>query len=64
MTEDEWNRCTDPQQMVAFLRDTGRASDRNLRASWGPRNALAGLLACLMARPDLLQPGVSPGAQF
>jgi hypothetical protein len=29
MTEAEFNRCTDPQKMLAFLR--GRASDRKLR---------------------------------
>jgi hypothetical protein len=29
VTEDEFNRCTDPQQMLTFLR--GRASERKLR---------------------------------
>jgi hypothetical protein len=29
VTEGEWNHCTDPQKMLAFLR--GRASDRKLR---------------------------------
>jgi hypothetical protein len=29
VTEDEFNRCTDPQKMLAFLR--GRVSDRKLR---------------------------------
>jgi hypothetical protein len=29
VTEDEFNRCTDPQKMLAFLR--GRVSDRRLR---------------------------------
>jgi hypothetical protein len=31
VTEAEWNRCDDPQAMLAFLRDSGRASDRKLR---------------------------------
>jgi hypothetical protein len=31
MTEDDWNRCADPQAMLGFLRDCGRASDRKLR---------------------------------
>jgi hypothetical protein len=31
MTEDDWNRCADPQAMLAFLRDSGRASERKLR---------------------------------
>jgi hypothetical protein len=31
MTEDEWNSCTDPQRMLEFLRDTGRATDRRCR---------------------------------
>jgi hypothetical protein len=31
MTEPEWNRCTDPQAMLDFLRATDRASDRKLR---------------------------------
>jgi hypothetical protein len=31
MTEHDWSRCHDPQQMLAFLRDSGRVSDRQLR---------------------------------
>ncbi len=31
MTEDEWNRCTDPQKMLAFLRDSRSTTDRKLR---------------------------------
>jgi len=31
MTEEEWLTCTDPAQMLDFLRDGGRASDRRLR---------------------------------
>jgi hypothetical protein len=31
MTEAEWLTSTDPQAMLAFLRDSGRASDRKLR---------------------------------
>jgi hypothetical protein len=31
MTESEWDVCTDPQKMLAFLRDSGRASERKLR---------------------------------
>jgi hypothetical protein len=30
MTESEWNACTEPQKMLAFLRDS-RASERRLR---------------------------------
>jgi hypothetical protein len=31
MTEAEWDASDDPQRMLAFLRTTGRASDRKLR---------------------------------
>src|ERR1700730_13277522 len=31
MTETEWKNCTDPQAMLDFLRESGRASDRKLR---------------------------------
>jgi hypothetical protein len=31
MTEAEWLAATDPLAMLAFLRDSGRASDRKLR---------------------------------
>ena len=31
MIEAEWAGCTDPDQMLAFLRDTGKASERRLR---------------------------------
>jgi hypothetical protein len=31
MTEGEWDACTKPATMLAFLRDSGRASDRKLR---------------------------------
>jgi hypothetical protein len=31
MDEEEWLASTDPQAMLAFLRDNGRASDRKLR---------------------------------
>ena len=31
MTETEWMTCTDPQQMLWWLRDTGMASERKLR---------------------------------
>lgn len=31
MDEDGWNRCTAPEQMVAFLRTRGHLSDRKLR---------------------------------
>jgi hypothetical protein len=31
MTPDEWDACTEPQQMLSFLRESGRASDRKLR---------------------------------
>jgi len=30
MTEAEWNRCEDPQKMLAFLQTTGRATDRKV----------------------------------
>ena len=31
MTEADWDRCTDPAAMLAFLQQAGRASDRKLR---------------------------------
>jgi hypothetical protein len=31
MTPSEWNACTEPEKMLAFLRDSGRASERKLR---------------------------------
>jgi hypothetical protein len=31
MDESEWNACTEPQQMLAFLRDSGGVSERKLR---------------------------------
>jgi hypothetical protein len=31
VTEPEWLACTDPQRILWWLRDTGRASDRKLR---------------------------------
>jgi hypothetical protein len=31
MTETEWNRCADPQVMLEFLRESGRASERKFR---------------------------------
>jgi hypothetical protein len=31
MNEAEWNRCTDPQKMLGWLRHSGKASDRKLR---------------------------------
>ena len=31
MTESDWNSSTDPQAMLSFLRDGGRATDRKLR---------------------------------
>ena len=31
MTEAEWNSCTDPTAMLAFLRDTGKLSERRTR---------------------------------
>jgi hypothetical protein len=31
VTESEWVSCTDPQAMLAFLRDSGRAGERKLR---------------------------------
>ena len=31
MTETDWQTCTDPQAMLEFLRESGRATDRKLR---------------------------------
>jgi hypothetical protein len=31
MTEADWDTCTSPEAMLAFLRGTGKASDRKLR---------------------------------
>jgi hypothetical protein len=31
MTEADWATCREPQMMLAFLRESGRASDRKLR---------------------------------
>src|SRR5438128_2183526 len=31
MTEAEWNGCTDPTTMLAFLRDTGKLTERKAR---------------------------------
>jgi hypothetical protein len=31
MNEAAWNRCTDPTEMLAFLRDRGRLSERKAR---------------------------------
>jgi hypothetical protein len=31
MTESDWNRCTDPQKMLEWLRHSERASERKLR---------------------------------
>jgi hypothetical protein len=31
VTEAEWNNCTDPQAMLRFLRNNGKASERKLR---------------------------------
>ena len=31
MTESEWLRATDPTAMLAFLRDTGRLTERKAR---------------------------------
>ena len=31
MTESEWEACREPQKMLVFLRNTGKASDRKLR---------------------------------
>jgi hypothetical protein len=31
MTEDEWLAATDPQEMLLFLRNSGKASERRLR---------------------------------
>jgi hypothetical protein len=39
MTESEWDACTEPQQMLAFLRDSGKGSVRKSR-----------LLACACVR--------------
>jgi hypothetical protein len=39
VTEDEWLNSTDPQAMLTFLRDSGKASDRKMR-----------LLACACVR--------------
>jgi hypothetical protein len=31
MNEAEWDQCSDPRNMLEFLRDSGKASDRKLR---------------------------------
>src|SRR4051794_15884505 len=31
MTESDWESCSNPQRMLSFLRDSGEASDRELR---------------------------------
>ena len=31
MTETEWQTCTDPEAMLAFVRESGQATDRKLR---------------------------------
>jgi hypothetical protein len=31
VTPDEWDACTEPQGMLLFLRESGRASERKLR---------------------------------
>jgi hypothetical protein len=31
MTPDEWDNCTEPQRMLTFLQESGRASERKLR---------------------------------
>jgi hypothetical protein len=31
MTPDDWDACTEPQKMLSFLRESGRASERKLR---------------------------------
>src|SRR5262245_53300298 len=39
MNEDNWNRCADVSQMLSFLRDSKKASERKLR-----------LFACALCR--------------
>jgi hypothetical protein len=31
MTSDEWDACTEPQRMLSFLQESGRATERKLR---------------------------------
>jgi hypothetical protein len=31
VTPDEWDTCTEPREMLSFLRESGAASDRKLR---------------------------------